>query len=166
MLLLLLLLQDGGDEVDLDKEAEVEATRKKPKRQRFERYDDDFIDDSEIEKVKGGPKVKTQFSGFYINKVQPPSWIHAAGYALLSGCFATTKTPSLHVAITVQQHYCYCHSIGQQSLLRDPNGTWHLTEHLLDDCNLTVCAVKRTGLCGPLCFAVLVDSSGEPAGCD
>lgn len=68
----LVLLQDGaaaGDEIDLDKEAEADATRKKAKRQRFERYEDDFIDDSEIEKVKGGPKVKTVYSGFYINRV-------------------------------------------------------------------------------------------------
>lgn len=62
--------QEGGDEIDLDKEAEAEGVRHpKPKRARFERYEDDFIDDSEIEKVKGGPKVRTLYSGFYINKV-------------------------------------------------------------------------------------------------
>lgn len=27
-------------------------------------------DDSEIEKVRGGPKIKTRFTGFYINKVR------------------------------------------------------------------------------------------------
>jgi hypothetical protein len=68
-----LYVQDGGagdaNEIDLDKEAEADAGRKKAKRQRFERYEDDFIDDSEIEKVKGGPKVKTQHTGFYVNVV-------------------------------------------------------------------------------------------------
>jgi hypothetical protein len=68
-----LCAQDGGagdaNEIDLDKEAEADAGRKKAKRQRFERYEDDFIDDSEIEVVKGGPKVKTQHTGFYANIV-------------------------------------------------------------------------------------------------
>lgn len=41
----------------------------KRKRQRFERYDDDFIDDSELEMVKGGPPVKTKFTGFYACEV-------------------------------------------------------------------------------------------------
>jgi hypothetical protein len=50
------------------------ANSAKPKRARFERYEDDFIDDSEIEKVKGGPKVRTLYSGFYINKVGGGVW--------------------------------------------------------------------------------------------
>jgi hypothetical protein len=65
----------AGDEIDLDKE---EDKGKKPKRQRCERYEDDFIDDSEIERVKGGPKVKTLYSGFFINKVRQPAAAVAA----------------------------------------------------------------------------------------
>lgn len=65
-------LQEGGagDEIDLDKEAEAEAARKKTKRQRFERYEDDFIDDSEIVKVKHGPKMKLKNTGFFIAQVK------------------------------------------------------------------------------------------------
>lgn len=70
----------GGDgEIDLgevDKEGDADAKGKKRKGQRFERYEDDFIDDSEIEMVKGGPKVKTRFTGFYINKVRHAPHLH------------------------------------------------------------------------------------------
>lgn len=62
----------AGGEIDLDKEDEAAKGLKaaKPKRQRFERYDDDFIDDSELEMVKGADReVKTKFSGFYAIKV-------------------------------------------------------------------------------------------------
>lgn len=37
---------------------------------RFERYDDDFIDDSELELAKGGGPARTRYSGFYVMEVR------------------------------------------------------------------------------------------------
>lgn len=67
------------------------ANAPKPKRQRFERYDDDFIDDSEIERAKGGPLVKTKYKGFYVNAVRTLAvWTcvmaSTAGRSLGCGC--------------------------------------------------------------------------------
>jgi hypothetical protein len=59
----------AAGEVDLEKEEAAARKAPKPKRQRFERYDDDFIDDSELEMVKGGGPTKTKFSGFYVTQV-------------------------------------------------------------------------------------------------
>jgi hypothetical protein len=59
----------AAGEVDLEKEEAAARKAPKPKRQRFERYDCDFIDDSELEMVKGGGPTKTKFSGFYVTQV-------------------------------------------------------------------------------------------------
>jgi hypothetical protein len=59
----------AAGEVDLEKEEAAARKALKPKRQRFEKYDDDFIDDSELEMVKGGGPTKTKFSGFYVTQV-------------------------------------------------------------------------------------------------
>jgi hypothetical protein len=59
----------AAGEVDLEKEEAAARKAAKPRRQRFERYDDDFIDDSELEMVKGGGPTKTKFSGFYVTQV-------------------------------------------------------------------------------------------------
>lgn len=58
--------------MDLDKpprDAAAAGAPRRPTRQRFERYEDDFIDDSELERAKGGPAVKTKYSGFFVNQV-------------------------------------------------------------------------------------------------
>lgn len=55
--------------MDLEKEEAAARKAPKPKRPRFERYDDDFIDDSELEMVRGGAPTKTKFSGFYVTQV-------------------------------------------------------------------------------------------------
>eukprot|EP00775_Hariotina_reticulata_P010136 gene10136-10294_t len=50
-----------------------------PEPRRAERYDDDFIDDSELEMVKGGPLVKTKFTGFYAcesQRLPAKQWHH------------------------------------------------------------------------------------------
>ena len=36
-------------------------------------YEADFIDDTELERYKEGEGAKTRFSGFYVNRVRPPS---------------------------------------------------------------------------------------------
>jgi len=89
-------LQEGGagDEIDLDKEAEAEAARKKTKRQRFERYEDDFIDDSEIVKVKHGPKMKLKNTGFFIAQVG------------VSGIDGTTGDQSTHEGLQYWLRAC------------------------------------------------------------
>jgi hypothetical protein len=63
------LVLSAAGEVDLEKEEAAARKAPKPKRQRFEKYDDDFIDDSELEMVKGGGPTKTKFSGFYVTQV-------------------------------------------------------------------------------------------------
>jgi hypothetical protein len=70
--------QQEGGEVDLEAADQPKPHKagggatgpdKPAKRQRFERYDDDFIDDSELEMARGGPAVKTKYRGFFVNQV-------------------------------------------------------------------------------------------------
>lgn len=112
--------QEGGagdnNEIDLDKEAETDAGHKKAKRQRFERYEDDFIDDSEIEKVKGGPKVKTQHSGFYVNIV---SGTNTSSRSKTAGVLARLPNVPRKGRLSAQRVHCFCLSGSIYALLKN-----------------------------------------------
>lgn len=65
--------EDGGEKEGGEKEGgEKEGSEEEEEEENggggdiFERYEDDFIDDSELEQYKGGKRAKAKYSGFYV----------------------------------------------------------------------------------------------------